>query len=137
MIWFFLLLGLGQGEKPDVSAALARAAEDNRRVLLVWGEADSFRDKDVQQKLLYEYVVVRADEGLGKKYEVAKSPWLVVLASDGSILEGAEPGDSKQLLALLTKRQCDPWKAEDRLRSALERAKAEKKRVLLVFGAPW
>ncbi len=124
-------------EKPDVSAVLARAAEDNRRVLLVWGAVDALADKEVARKVLYEYEVVRADAELGKKYEVSKSPWLVVLAADGKVLEQAEPGDAKRTLALLTKHPCDPWKAEDRLRGASEKAKAEKKRVLLVFGAPW
>ena len=99
--------------KADVTAALARAKAENRRVLVVWGGnwcgwcvklADVFaKDKDVAKELQYEYDVVKIDIGqFDKHMELAATyaaefkasgvPYLTVLDGNGKVLANQETG---------------------------------------------
>jgi hypothetical protein len=97
----------------------------------------------VKKVLLYEYDVVMADarqaeaaKRLGA--DVSKLPWMTILAPDGAVLfNEAAPGEAKSLLGTLEKYKASPWIAKDILAAGLKKAVAEKKRVLLTFGAPW
>jgi hypothetical protein len=148
MTSIFILAALLQDPADAIAAAQKRAASENRRVLVVWGATDALstmlkKDRDVSRKILYEYDVVHADakrEEAAKKLgaDVSKLPWLTILAADGKALANAEsPAEPKALVELLAKHQAEPWKAKEVLDAAMKRAKEEKKRVLLTFGAPW
>ncbi len=155
MITLLLALTLSQDftDKPDLDAALAKAAKENQRVLVVWGKNDDDtakafaallkKDRTVAKKILYEYDLVLADAanaGLAKKLEVdlGTLPALTILAADGKKLtHEAAPAEGKPLVALLEKHQAPPWNAKELYDAALKRAKEEKKMVFLTFGAPW
>lgn len=122
----------------DLLAACEKAKDDNRRVLVAFGSNDDAsralaevlqKDREVARKILYEYVLVFVYSN--------KAPALALLTSDAKELARADAFDAKSVLALLTKHQCEPRKADDVLKSALEKAATDRKRVLLVFGAPW
>ena len=116
----------------------------------------------MRRKLLYEYDVVRVDVGRhDKNLDLATSfgvdlkasgiPFLAVLAADGppgpqarvlanqetGSLESGEKHDPKKVLEFLTKHQAEYLMAEDLYRSGLKSAEEQKKRVFLIFGAPW
>ena len=99
--------------KEQIAAALSRAKEENRRVLLQWGGNwcvwcrrlhDLYaRDQAVAKKLLYEYDVVYVDSlKNGKNVELAASygadlkkngvPYLTILDADGKVLANQETG---------------------------------------------
>ncbi len=148
MTSIFILAALLQDPAEAIAAAQKRAAAENRRVLVVWGATDALstmlkKDRDVSRKIQYEYDVVHADakqEEAAKKLgaDVSKLPWLTILAADGKALANVEsPAEPKVLVELLSKHQAEPWKAKEVLDAAMKRAKEEKKRVLLTFGAPW
>ena len=133
----------------DLSARLASAqkaaAWDNLRVIVVWGADDAAREalKRSAAKIKNDYIVVQADAtqaDLAKKLgaDVSKLPWITILSSDGKPVANVEsPSEPKALLDLLQKHRPEPLKAKEVLAAAIARAKAEKKRVLLTFGAPW
>jgi len=152
--------------KVDVTAALARAKAENRRVLVVWGAnwcgwcvklADVFvQDKDIARKLQYEYDVVKVDVGnfdkhmelaaaFGADFKATGIPFLTVLAGDGKVLANQETGalelgkehDPAKVLEFLTKHQAPYEKASELRERALAAAKAEGKQLFLTFGAPW
>ncbi len=150
----------------DIAAALARAKENNRRVLIQWGanwcawcvKLDRcFKDDGgVRRKLLYEYDLVHVDVGrfdksmdLVAKYGAGLQetgiPYLTVLDAGGEVLANRETGsfeeggkhDPKKVLAFLTEHQPEYWKAPDLLKSALHAARKSETRLLVTFGAPW
>ncbi len=103
-------------EKADaakvIDAAVARAAKNNRRVLLQWGanwcpwchllHGTMNTDKDIKRELQYEYDVVLVDVGrfdknteLAAKYNADLKtgiPYLTVLGSDGKVIVNQETG---------------------------------------------
>jgi thiol-disulfide isomerase/thioredoxin len=154
--------------KADIEAALALAMRENRRVLIQWGGNwcgkcllldKCFRsDPALKKALLYEYVVVHVDVGMGEKnvdlyrhYEMPLSvPSLTVLDAAGKVLAGqiGEPFltltddgelgcDSKALQEFLTVHQAEPLKAETSLNGALSEAAKSERGVWLHIGAPW
>lgn len=99
--------------RAQIDAALARAARENRRVLVQWGgnwcgwcirlHDLCSSDKELRRKLQYEYEVVHVDIGRWDKHmDLAASygadlkgngvPFLTVLAADGSVLANQETG---------------------------------------------
>ena len=135
--------------KADIEAALARAAKENRRVLLVWGanwcgwcvKLHTFfeEDPDVSRKLFYEYDVVKIDIGkndknldLAKRYGATFQkegvPFLTVLDAKGAVLANQETGaledgpkhDQEKVLAFLTEHQAPYPKAADVRRAGAE-----------------
>lgn len=152
--------------KKDVDEALARAAKENRRVLLVWGGNwcswckrlhQLFRENgDVARELRYEYDVVPIDIGhkdknldLGERYGAAFGeqgvPYLTVLDAEGNVLANQETGaledgpkhDPAKVLAFLKKHRAPRAKAADVRDRALKEAAGKQKKLLLTFGAPW
>jgi thiol:disulfide interchange protein len=149
----------------DVAAALARAARENKRVLIQWGanwcgwchllHGTFASDKDIQQKLLFEYEVVLVDVGKFDKHQDLAArygadlkqgvPFLTVLDGAGKVLANQETGsleqgkahDPQKVLAFLTQHQAEPLDAAKVLADAKARAAAEGKRLFLHFGAPW
>ena len=118
-------------------------------------------DAKLRQKLQYEYDVVHVDAGReGKNLELAKEygaacekegyPYLTILDADGKPLANTgtppfenDPKDMKaghspeKLVNFLTKHQAAYPVAQTLLDEAVAKAKAEKKQVLVHFGAPW
>ncbi|TAH35564.1 MAG: thioredoxin family protein [Planctomycetota bacterium] len=151
--------------RADIAAALAKAGEENQRVLIQWGgnwcgwcvklNDILTKDQDLGHELLYEYQVVHVDVGqFDKNLDLAAQygariqdgvPFLTVLGADGKVLANQETGgfevdgrhDPKKLLEFLKGYRAAPWKAEELLQNALARAAKEEKQVLLMFGAPW
>lgn len=97
----------------QIAAALAKAKQENRRVLIQWGGNwcgwciqlnDHLRaDKDLRRKLLYEYDIVHIDIGrFDKNIELATKlgadlkgngvPFLTVLSADGTPIANQETG---------------------------------------------
>jgi len=136
-----------------IAAAQKRAAQENRRVLVLWGANDSEpsvaaatmlrKDRNASKVVRYEYDLVLADvihAELAKKVgaDVSKLPWATLLAADGKPLANvAAPSDPKAMVELLSKHKAEPLIAKDVLAAAYKRAAGEKKRILLTFGAPW
>lgn len=150
--------------REQVKAALARAARENRRVLIQWGANwcgwchkldEVFRkDRGVARELLYEYDVVHVDIDNPANKEYAKElgadlgqgvPFLTVLAADGKVVANQETGsledgpkhDPAKVLAFLQANKAAYLNAEEILRDGLSRAKRENKMVFLHYGAPW
>jgi len=138
--------------KPAIEAARKKAAAENRRVLVLWGSNKSEKskaaaallgsDKGLKKLILYEYDRVFADESRFEAPEDYKqlriTPQVVILDADGKWLsDSPAPADAKEWTALLEKHKATPLVAKDVLAAGLKKAKAEKKRVLLTFGAPW
>ncbi len=148
-------------EKADapkqISAALLRAAKKNRRVLLHWGSNESagavklnalFReDAELRRTILYEYdlVLVEASRNgeAARKYGIEisrdKIPLLSILSAEGKVLACESPAspDARSLGAFLQKYRTEPWKAKDVLEKGRREAAEARKRIFLVFGAPW
>src|SRR5262249_6266768 len=122
--------------------------------------AELSKDKDLSRETLYEYELVLVDVGrrdknmdLAQEYGVDLAhqgiPYLSILDAEGKVVvnSGTEAfektddtkkgHDAQLLLAFLKQHRAEPWKAEERLAAALERARREDKRVFLHFGAPW
>lgn len=134
-----------------VATATERAAEENRRVLIIWGSAESEpsralaerlrKDADLRKKISYEYhaaYVRDSAAALAARLEADVAggvPLVTVVGGDGKPI--AHTRDVEKLAEFLTQHQCEPVKADDVLAAALARAAEQKKRVLLVFGAPW
>ena len=135
---------------PAIEAAKKKAAAENQRVLAVWGmnEPDASlpfvallkKDKALARLIQYEYVVVLADIRRMDKGRVrpAVIPLVDILDAEGRQLASTSGGtDAALVIDFLKKHQATPWKAQDVLDAAKKKAAAEKKRVLLTFGAPW
>lgn len=101
--------------KADIAAALARAKQENQRVLVQWGanwcswcrllHGTLTSNADLKRELLYEYQVVLVDIGKFDKHmelasaygadlkgENAGVPYLTVLDADGKMLANQETG---------------------------------------------
>lgn len=149
MITLVLALVLQDGDLEARIGSARKAADwDNLRVLVVWGADDACREtlaknRLVSGKIKSDYVLVHADPGqaeIAKKLgaDVSKLPWMTILGGDGKPVANLEaPAEPKALVDLLKKHQPEPLKAKAVLEAAIGRAKAEKKRLLLTFGAPW
>lgn len=138
---------------PSIEAAKAKAAAENRHVLVLWGSNDDDaskaaaallkKDKGVARLILYEYDLVFADAAKADPVTQAvisgtKIPMLSVLSPDGKVnRHWKAPADATSMTKFLKENQPEPLKAKDVLAAALKRAGEEKKRVLLTFGAPW
>ena len=149
MTFLILLAALAVQDKPfaegdsaaSIAAARKRAAEENRTVLVLWGANDSEKaraaaallkkDKAVMKLLLYEYDLVLA----GGKADAPKVSFPSDDGKPGDMIEA--PADAKSWVDLLEQHKRTPLVAKDVLAAGLKKAKAEKKRVLLTFGAPW
>lgn len=99
--------------KSDIAAALAKAKQENRRVLIQWGgnwcgwckllDKALKGDKQLARKILYEYDVVHVDVGhFDKNMELAKGygadlasgvPFLTVLDAEGKVVVNQETGE--------------------------------------------
>lgn len=152
--------------KARLAAAIARAKQENKRVLVQWGanwcgwckllHATLRKDASLSRKLMYEYEVVRVDVGrfdkntdLAKQYgvDLGSIPRLTVLDGDGKPLAQHDTGefetkdpvghDPKKVLAFLEAHQAKPLEAKAVRDAAFARAAQEEKRVFLHFGAPW
>jgi thiol-disulfide isomerase/thioredoxin len=103
----------GADAKAQIAAALGRAKQENRRVLVQWGanwcgwchqlHELCAANAEIKSKLLYEYDVVLADIGKwDKNMDLAASygaelkangvPYLTVLAADGSVVTNHDSG---------------------------------------------
>ena len=139
---------------PLIDAAHKQAAKENRTVLVLWGLNDSEEsraaaallksDKGLKKLLQYEYDLVLADaakagESIAKEIELSKLPLIWVLGEDATAKHYfyANPVDAKRWTEILEKHKRPPLIAKDVLAAGLKKAAAEKKRVLLTFGAPW
>ena len=150
-----------------LAGALARAREDNKRVLVQWGSngdaaAASLittmrKDSTIGRTILYEYEIVRAEsksaERVAAKYKGPGArpapPYFTVLDAQGKVLAsqaaaafkttgGGTPAyDVKKLNEFLTKYKPAYVNAEPLLTEALSRAKKEQKTLFLWFSAPW
>ncbi len=150
----------------QIAAALAQAARENQRVLIMFGgnwcgwchrlHTLFKQNKDVARALLYEYQLVLVDVGrFNKNMELATGygielkktgvPFLTVLGPDGKVLINQATGileqgpghDPQKVLEFLNRWKAEPRDAETVLKDGLARAAAEHKAVLLHLGAPW
>jgi thiol:disulfide interchange protein len=150
----------------QLTAALNRAAKENRRVLIQWGAewcgwchllSDCFKEQPkIAKTLRTSYVLVRVNVGrfdanmnladkYGAKIKANGIPYLTILAADGKVLVNQETSslevgskhDPAKVLAFLKKHVAPPRIAKDILNTALATAKKESKTVFLHFGAPW
>lgn len=99
--------------KVQIDAALAKAAKENRRVLIQWGanwcgwchllHEVSKKDRTISKELMYEYDVVLVDIGqfdkhmdlaekYGAKLKDAGVPFLTILDAQGKVLGNHETG---------------------------------------------
>lgn len=149
--------------KALIASAVARARKENQRVLVMFGGNwcgwchklhELFqKDPQIARLLLYEYRLVMVDSntnreiaaGYGADLEHHGVPYLTVLSADGKVLANQDTGsledgpkhDPAKVKAFLSKWTAPPEDAEKALKDSLARAGAEKKLVLLHFGAPW
>jgi thioredoxin-related protein len=152
--------------KADIAAALAKAGQENTRVLVMFGGNwcgwchrlhDLFQsDRDIRKILLYEYQLVMVDIGrwnkhmdLAEKYgaDLKKHgvPFLTILDADAKVLANQETGSLEigpkhspdKVKALLNKHVATPRDAREVVTAALAKAKSEDKLVFLHLGAPW
>jgi hypothetical protein len=99
-------------------------------------------DKGLKKLIQYEYDLVLADESRFLPPEDYKqlriTPQVQILDADGQTLfDSTAPKEAKGWTDLLEKHKAKPLVAKEVLAAGLKKAKAEKKRVLLTFGAPW
>jgi thiol-disulfide isomerase/thioredoxin len=148
--------------KADILAAVTRAKENQRRVLVQWGGNwchwcillhDLYaKDKAIAKTLRYEYDVVLVDSNKNPQLMAAYGvdttkgvPYLTVLDGEGKLVANQETGvlekegahDPAKVLEFLTAQKAPAVKAADLIAKAQAQASAEHKRVLLTFGAPW
>lgn len=149
-----------------VASALALAARDNKRVLLMYGgnwcgwcyKLDDVLHKDpkVRRVMRDEYELVHVDIGRGDKHVELSArfgsdhrahgyPYLTVVGADGRTvthkdtaeLEDGPNHDPAKVLEFLSAHVAPPMDACDRLAAAQQEA-VESKRLLFVhLGAPW
>jgi len=143
-----------------VAAAVDRAQEDNKSVLIQWGGNwcgwcyklhDLFRDdKAIAKTLLYEYELVLIDS---KNEKFARSmgttfrgvPYLTVLDADGQKLTDQDTGsledgplhDPAKVLAFLENWTPEPVDALEVLERAKAQAKTDGKLIFVHFSTPW
>lgn len=149
-----------------VEAALSRAQRDHKRVLLMYGgnwcgwcyrlDDTLHSDPDVAHEMLYEYELVHVDIGHGEKHAELSArfgsdhkahgyPYLTVIDEAGHTVAHQDTGeledgaghDPAKVLAFLRANQATPPAALDVLADAMQRAKAEDKRLFVHLGAPW
>lgn len=139
--------------QPAIKAARKKAGENNRVVLILWGSNDNERskevatllkkDKEIARLMLYEYDLVladssKADDATKRGNDKLPLPWMAFVAADGNSVGWWEtPKDPAGLVEALKKNQRPPLVAKEVLAAAMKRAREEKKRVLMTFGAPW
>lgn len=129
----------------DLAAARAAAAKNDRRVLVVDGSGDSVdavraamkKDRDLREKLLYEYDVVHGQENGAGSLAISDADGAEVVRAELSTFTDAGGIDAPALVAFLTEHQAARRSAKAILAAAKKRAKAENKRVFVHFGAPW
>ena len=155
-------------EKADanqqIAAALAKAAVNNKRVLIQWGANwcgwctllnNTFKeDKPVNKLISDEYELIHIDvarfdkhmdvaEKLGAKFKGI--PHLTILDDRGgiianlntAILEEGPNHDPAKVLSFLELCKPKPLNADNVYNRALAQAKRENKKVFLRIGAPW
>ncbi len=152
--------------KGEIAAALARAKNGHKRVLIAFGGNwcgwckklhEAFKtEKELARLLKYEYEQVLVDVGrFDKNADLAASygadlkkhgvPFLTVLGADGKVLvnqntsdlESGDHHDAAKVRAFLEKWKAEPLDAEKVYKDAQARAASEKKSILLHLGAPW
>ena len=155
----------GADAEAAVAHATELAAKKNKRVLVVWGHDGKAGDVELFTALrhgkteawpfYYEYELVAVDSGAdgGSHAELARSlgvaeaarPHLTILDAAGQPLanraaSGFRAGEAWNRAALgelLSEHAVEPLDAEQVMQQALERAKAESKRLFVHLGAPW
>lgn len=150
----------------DITAALTRARDDNRRVLIHWGSnscetcqrlhAAMNNDRAIKRMLLYEYELVLVDVGsrdrnldIALSYGVAPQasgvPWLTMLNFDGEPIANLHAGtfgdgrgsfDVKKIEEFLRTYQVRYPSADAVLNRALGEARLHEKPLLVQFIAP-
>jgi thioredoxin-related protein len=151
--------------KAQVATATAKAARENKRVLLMFGgdwcgwchklHGLFATNAEIRRLLSYEYELVMIDTkaphapGLLDECSQGQTgvgfPFLAVLDQSGKLLVGQktdplEEGDHhdpKKVKDFLSRWTAEPRDAEALLRDALARASSDDKKVFLRFGAPW
>ncbi len=152
--------------KEQIAAALVKAKNENRRVLIQWGANwcgwchllhDLYKsDRELRRELRYEYDVVLVDIGrwdknldlaehYGADFKKHGVPYLTVLDADGNVLVNRETSsledgpkhDPAKVLAFLQENKAPYLSADSVLSEGLAEAKEGGKRVFLHFGAPW
>ena len=152
--------------EPRIAAALQKARDDNKRVLVEWGSNAEPGSKafiahmirsEAARTVLYEYEVVRAEvpnaAAIPRNYRGAGAagslPYLSVLDAGGKLLagqpalpfkaggEGTAAYDGKKLNEFLARFKPEYVSAEPLLTEALKQAKGENKALFLWFSAPW
>jgi uncharacterized protein YyaL (SSP411 family) len=149
--------------RDQIQAALTKARRDHTRVLVMYGGNwcgwchklhETFqKDAAIKRTLLYEYALVLIDSqhpdvaAITEKYgaKINGVPYLTVLDEDGKVICNQETGtleegdhhDVKKVEAFLAEHAAPPVDAEMAVSDALAKASAERKSVLLHFGAPW
>jgi thioredoxin-related protein len=151
--------------KAQVAATTAKAARENKRVLLMFGgdwcgwchklHGLFTTNAEIRRLLSYEYELVMVDTKAPHAPELLQEyskgltgvgfPFLAVLDQSGKLLVGQktdplEEGDHhdpKKVKEFLSKWTAEPRDAEALLRESLARASSDDKKVFLRFGAPW
>lgn len=152
--------------KALIAEAVKKASADNKRVLVMFGgnwcgwchklHATFESDPQVKKALLYEYVRVNVDigkwdkhmdlaEAYGAKLKDSGVPFLTVLDGSGKVVANQETGSLEEgdhhvpakVLGFLNQWKAPPQNADDVLKAGLSKAKAESKKVLVYFSAPW
>jgi thioredoxin-related protein len=151
--------------KVQVVAATAKAARENKRVLLMFGgdwcgwchklHGLFLTNSEIRRLLSYEYELVMADTKAPHAPELLEEcsqgqtglgfPFLAVLDQGGKLLVGQktdrlEEGDHhdpKKVKEFLSRWTAEPKDADALLRDALARASSDERKVFLSFGAPW
>ena len=151
--------------KAQVAAATAKAARENKRVLLMFGgdwcgwchklHGLFATNAEIRRLLSYEYELVMVDtkaphapscsRNARKGRQGVGFPFLAVLDQSGKLLVGQktdplEEGDHhdpKKVKDFLSRWTAEPKDARRLLRDALARASSDDKKVFLSFGAPW
>ena len=147
--------------RAEIKAAMERATYSHKRVLVKFGGNwcgwcfklhDLFHaNAEIAALLRSEYELVLVDvnnnRDILQEYDPGGQhgyPWLTVLDSSGKVLVNQDTGsleigpkhDPDKVLAFLARWQPDRPDAEQALTAAMEKARAEGKRVLVHIGAP-
>ncbi len=151
--------------RAQLSAASARAQKTDKRVLLMFGgdwcgwchklHGLFASDAEIRKLIYNEYELVMVDTKAPHASELLEEcskgqtgvgfPFLAVMDSSGKLLVGQktdplEQGDHhdpKKVKEFLAKWVVAPQDAQALLKTAVDRASSEDKRVFLSFGAPW
>lgn len=151
--------------RAQVEAAQARAKDQDKRVLLMFGgdwcgwchklHGLFGKDREIGKLISNEYELVMIDTKAPNAEDYFKTasegqtgvgyPFLAVLDAEGKLLVGQQTDvleegdhhDPAKVKAFLEKWRVASKDAEAALKDALARASSENKRVFLTFGAPW